>query len=254
MPEPERHLIRKWQVLIAGAGTLGETELYGRSIIADARLVGKFVGPHAMVVSFEEPQSDLSLYIYAFLSSSSGVRIIRSTSYGTKVLGVRKDLLADIMIPLPNETTQHQIATLIREAVNARETSSAELRTARQVLSAMAEVKEATAMCTERKAQCLAWDAVLPTMTAWTYASTGGALPFLLRKWGGRLRDVLEADGLFNGPRFARIPVEAPHGIEFMSQRDVFLMKPVARRIMHPWNGRRRRDLRTGGLRDSTTR
>src|SRR5262249_2471363 len=38
MANPEKHHVKRWQVLIAGAGTLGETELYGRSIIADARL------------------------------------------------------------------------------------------------------------------------------------------------------------------------------------------------------------------------
>jgi hypothetical protein len=32
MARPERHRIRRWQVLIAGAGTLGDNELYGRSI------------------------------------------------------------------------------------------------------------------------------------------------------------------------------------------------------------------------------
>src|SRR5579871_5596056 len=30
MPNPDDHKIQKWQVLIAAAGTLGETELYGR--------------------------------------------------------------------------------------------------------------------------------------------------------------------------------------------------------------------------------
>ena len=43
MANPDRHRVRRWQVLIAGAGTLGENELYGRCIIADGRLTGKYV-------------------------------------------------------------------------------------------------------------------------------------------------------------------------------------------------------------------
>ncbi len=42
MTRPERHQVQRWQVLIAGAGTLGETELYGRSIIA-GRAAGREV-------------------------------------------------------------------------------------------------------------------------------------------------------------------------------------------------------------------
>src|SRR3954470_1758863 len=32
MPMPERHRFSRWQILIAAAGTLGETELFGRSV------------------------------------------------------------------------------------------------------------------------------------------------------------------------------------------------------------------------------
>jgi hypothetical protein len=74
----------------------------------------------------------------------------------------------------------------------------------------------------------------MPTLQAWTYASSGGALEFLQRKWPGRLGDVLKPDGVFNGPRFARVSCEPPYGIDFLSQRHVFLIRPVFRRIKHP--------------------
>jgi hypothetical protein len=234
MPEPTRHLVKKWQILVAGAGTLGETELYGRSIIADGRLVGKYVGPHAMVLTFKEPELDLSLYTYAFLCTELGVRAFRSASYGTKVLGIRKDILANLPIPVPDEAIQTRVARLVRQAVAARETYLAELQAARRVLEALPDVQEASELSLARHARCLAWDGPLPTLSAWTYASTGGALGLLQKRWQGRLADAVVPGGIFNGPRFTRIPVLPPHGIEFMSQRDVFLIKPVARRIRHP--------------------
>ncbi len=91
MPNPDDHKIQKWQVLIAAAGTLGETELYGRSLIADNRLEGKYVGPDAMVLTFAQPVGDLSLYTYAFLCTKPGFSAIRATSYGTKVLRLRSE-------------------------------------------------------------------------------------------------------------------------------------------------------------------
>ena len=64
---------------------------------------------------------------------------------------------------------------------------------------------EARTMCEARKARCIVRNGALPTLQAWTYASTGGALEFLQRKWPGRLGDVLKPNGVFNGPRFVRI-------------------------------------------------
>jgi hypothetical protein len=118
MARPERHKVKLWQILIAGAGTLGETELYGRSVIADARLVDKYVGPHAMVLTFHDPGSDENLYAYAFLCTEVGVSVVRSASYGTKILGLRKDALAELRIPDPDPKIKKSVAELIRTTVS----------------------------------------------------------------------------------------------------------------------------------------
>jgi len=220
--------------LIAAAGTLGETELFGRAVIADGRLVDKYVGPDALVLEFREPGGKDNLYTYAFLCTSIGFQSLRSACYGTKILGIRKDMLADLPIPLGDEDAKSRIASLVRNAVEQRERYLTQLRAARKVIEDLPEMIEARDMCEERKAKCLIVDASLSTLQAWTYASTGGALGFLQRKWSGRLGDVLQPNGVFNGPRFARIPCQAPHGVDFLSQRHLFLIRPVLRRIVHP--------------------
>ena len=106
---PERHHVKRWQVLIAAAGTLGETELFGRAIIADGRLVDKYVGPHAMVLEFSEPGGEDNLYTYAFLCTQIGFQAIRSTCYGTKILGIRKDMLRDLPIPQADTDTKSRV-------------------------------------------------------------------------------------------------------------------------------------------------
>lgn len=234
MSKPERYEIRPWQILVAGAGTLGENELYGRSIIADNRLVGRYVGQDTLVLGFDPPGSDINLYTYAFLSSPTGVKALRSTSYGTKILRLRKDMVGDLPIPLPDQSVVASVAACIRETASQRERYAACLAAARRVVEELPEMQAAWGECAVSRARVLAWDGALPTLSAWTYASTGAALSTLSRKWSGRLADALTADGLFNGPRFARIPVAPGYGIEFMSQRDAFLIKPVPRRIAHP--------------------
>lgn len=234
MARPERHLVRRHQVLIAGAGTLGETELYGRALIADRRLEGRYVGPHAMVLTFSEPEADDSLFAYAFLCSSVGLRAIRATSFGTKILGLRKDMLRSLPVPFPEPEQRTRVAGLIRACVKSRELYAHELQAARSVIDALPEMQTAHEMCAERKARTVLWSGNLPTLNAWNYASTGGALELLTRKWTTRVSDVVAPNRLFRGGRYQRIPCAAPHGVDFLNQRDVFSIRPVPRRIVKP--------------------
>ncbi len=234
MPQPAKHEIKRWQILIAGAGTLGETELYGRSIIADRRLAGKYVGPHAMVLDFQEPGSDRSLFTYAFLAGRIGVRAIRSASYGTKILGVRSDILADLQVPVVDERTEAHVSQLVRTAVANRERYLENLQAARRTVEGLPDMIEARSMCEERRARCVVWNSAMPTLTGWAYASTGGALGYLKKKWTRTLQDVLERDGLSYGERSVRIPCQPPFGVDFFTQRDLFLIRPKPRRVLVP--------------------
>jgi hypothetical protein len=234
MPKAESHRIQRWQVLIAGAGTLGETELYGRSIIADGRLAGKFVGPHALALTFNDPQAPESLYTYSFLGTTAGIQCIRAASYGTKVLSLRLDKIRNLPIPIgPTRVVEH-VAELVRATVHDRELYAEEMKLARKPIEDLPEYREALAMCTNQVARCLIWTERLTTLSAWNYASTGGALAYLRRQWAGRLEDAVEPEGLYNGLRFARVPSKKPYGLDFLSQRDVFLIRPIPRRIVHP--------------------
>lgn len=187
-----------------------------------------------MVLTFAEPGNDVNLFTYAFLCTTTGVRALRSASYGTKILGIRKDVLGDLPIPLPDDATQKRVADLIRRTVECRERYAAELRAARAVVEDLPEMQEALAMCAERRGRCVLWDRELPTLSAWTYASTGGALGYLKRKWASRLGDFVGEKDIFYGGRFSRISCKPPYGINFLSQRDVFLIRPIPRRIVHP--------------------
>lgn len=239
MPYPERHRVTRNQVLISGAGTLGDNELYGRSILADGRLVGKYVGPDSMSLWFEDPNNDLSLFTYAWLASPTGVQAIRSTSYGTKILRLRNDLLSSLPIPNASTSIVRRVASLVRLCSERREAFLREMRLARKVIEKAPEMQEAHAMCGHRQRRSIVTSGPFESLCAWNAASTGGALQYLRAKWGTTLGDIVEEGGIFNGPRFARIDCSEPHGIDFLSQRDVFMIRPVGRRIALPDVARR---------------
>ena len=149
MAHPERHEVKRFQVLVAGAGTLGENELYGRALIADARLEGKYVGPDSMTLAFREPESDQSLFSFAYLASPTGVAAIRSTSYGTKILRFRDDLFGSLPVPIGDRDSTHRVASLVRRCTEQRELYFRELHAARRSIEALPEMREAQAMCTQ---------------------------------------------------------------------------------------------------------
>lgn len=232
MPHPDRHFVERGQVLVAGVGTLQDTELYGRSLLADGRLAGKYLSQDAMALTFEEPNSDFSLYTYAWLASPTGVDVLRSTSYGTKLLRFRKDLLSTIPVPTASNEIVSRVATLIRACSAGREQYLRDLRAARNLVDGIPEMQVANEMCALRRRQTVVWGGPFPTLSAWTYASSAGALELLCRSWAGRMADVVGPGGIFRGGRGARIPCTRPHGTDFLSQRDAFLIRPVPQRVV----------------------
>jgi type I restriction enzyme S subunit len=78
------------------------------------------------------------------------------------------------------------------------------------------------------------WSGPLPSICAWNFAAGGGVVQILRDSWKSQLRDVLVEDGVFHGHRFARVNCSPPHGIDLLSQRDVFMIRSVGRRIVLP--------------------
>lgn len=230
----EDQRIKAGQLLFAGVGTLGETELYGRCILADKRLEGRIIGSDAVALTFKEPDSDVAAFTYAFLCTRAGVRAVRATGYGTKLMSLRMDFLRALPIPLGTDEQMARVGALVRTAVEQRETYMRHIRESRTLLEQIPGYREARAMCEHRLARHIQWAGALPTLTAWTYASVGEALAYLARVWPGRLEDILESGGVFNGNRFARVACDPPHGISLLSQRDVFLIRASPRRVVHP--------------------
>lgn len=234
MPHPDRHAIRRWQILVCGAGQMSEGNLFGQPMLADSRLAGGYVGPDTFSIEFEEPGSDVNLWAYAFLCTTTGRSALLSTAYGTSIPHIRADLLGSLPIPLGPKDLVARVARLIRDTALKRDKYLRDLQLARTAVESLPEMRAAHQMCSERRRHSLHWSGPFPSLGAWNFVSSGGALPQLCGRWATHLGDLVENNGIYNGPRFARVDCQAPHGIEFMSQRDAMLIRPAPRRIVHP--------------------
>ncbi|NJR48199.1 MAG: hypothetical protein HC780_00280 [Leptolyngbyaceae cyanobacterium CSU_1_3] len=173
MPDAEARRIKHGQILIAGAGQMDETNLFGRSIIADDRLAGKVLCGDGIILNGDE-HSDSFLFLSAFLCSSVGIRFVRSTAYGSSIPRPRLDLLRKLPIPLPDRATLKKVADLIRTTVTERERYLREIQSARACLEALPEMQERSPCV--KSAKPAAFNGIVPFQL-----SRHGLMPLLVK-------------------------------------------------------------------------
>lgn len=108
------NLVEYGEVMIAGVGTLGENETFCRTIFANEDLEGQLVSGEflRMKTNGKVPSG----YLYAWLSSDYGFRLIRSTQTGTKLCRPIQKLLLKKKIPIIDSESMNEIDELVREA------------------------------------------------------------------------------------------------------------------------------------------
>ncbi len=107
-------------VLIAAHGTLGENEVYGRSIfVTGTWLQHAYSQDFVRVVS---GQPDISgAYLFAFLRSEVAFRLLRSMSVGSKQQEYHTTLLREMPVPECTTTDRQRIAETVRQAYRWRD-------------------------------------------------------------------------------------------------------------------------------------
>ncbi|MFP8960768.1 methylation-associated defense system restriction endonuclease subunit S MAD5 [Streptomyces nanhaiensis] len=117
---PEDVMQRNETVLVAAHGTLGENEVYGRSIL----VTGSWLR-HAFSQDFLRVLSgDADIpgaYLFAFFRADAAFRIIRSMSVGGKQQEYHTELVRKIPIPLVATSDRKRIAESVREAYRRRD-------------------------------------------------------------------------------------------------------------------------------------
>lgn len=107
-------LVDYGEVLVAGVGTLGENETFCRCVFANESLQGQLVsGEFLRMKTIDTIPSG---YLFAWLSSDYGFRLIRSTQSGTKQCRPIQKLLLEIPVPLLTKEAMLSIDEKVRAA------------------------------------------------------------------------------------------------------------------------------------------
>lgn len=108
------NLVEYGEVLIAGVGTLGEGETFCRTIFANEDLTGQLVSGEFIRMKTTEDMP--SGYLYTWLSSDYGFRLIRNLQTGTKLCRPIPRLVLEIPVPIIETEQMVEIDNLVKEA------------------------------------------------------------------------------------------------------------------------------------------
>lgn len=108
------NLVDYGEVLIAGVGTLGENESFCRAIFANEDIEGQLISGE--FIRMKANGKIPSGYLYTWLNSEYGFRLIRQTQAGTKLCRPIQKLLLTIPVPVIDQLSMNEIDLLVREA------------------------------------------------------------------------------------------------------------------------------------------
>ena len=109
------NMVEKDEIIIAGVGTLGENETFCRCVYANDSLVGALVSGEFIRMKAKDVPSG---YLYLWLSSEYGFRLIRSTQAGTKLCRPIHRLLAQIPVPILSDEEMNEINDMVISSQN----------------------------------------------------------------------------------------------------------------------------------------
>ncbi len=108
------HLLKYGEILIAKIGTLGESESFCRCVFVGEDLKGQLIS--SAFYRLRTNDSIPSGYLYTWLNSDYGFRLIRYTQYGTKLCYPNPELLYNFPVPIIEKEKMMEIDRLVREA------------------------------------------------------------------------------------------------------------------------------------------
>lgn len=111
-------LVEYGEVIIAGVGTLGESESFCRVVFANESLVGQLISGEFIRMKTNEKMP--SGYLYAWLHSDYGFRMIRSTQAGTKLCRPIQKLLLQMPVPVLRKSQMSEVNQIVLAAQTKR--------------------------------------------------------------------------------------------------------------------------------------
>lgn len=138
---PRDIFVKDEAVLVAAHGTLGENEVYGRSIFVTGSWLDHVYSQDFVRVTSGIPSYPGS-YLFAFLRSEPVFRLLRTISVGGKQQEFHPDLLRQLPVPVCTPVDRQRIAETVRAAY--RDRDAADLLEDEAFAALEAAVEEAT--------------------------------------------------------------------------------------------------------------
>lgn len=107
-PGSETMVVHDNDILISRSGTVGNVIIVGRD------LNGVAVSEHALRLVVDESQISPA-YVFCYLKTSLAKRCMESSAYGSVIITLNEDLIADMTIPMLPRKTYDRIVTLISD-------------------------------------------------------------------------------------------------------------------------------------------
>lgn len=115
---PQNESVKYGEVLIAGVGTMGESETFCRCEFAGKQLEGQCVAGE--FIRLNTKSNWHPGYLYAWLSTDYGFRMLRSIESGTKLCRPIPKLLMNIPVPELNIDLRNEIGLQVEKAYELR--------------------------------------------------------------------------------------------------------------------------------------
>jgi len=110
----DNDLLKYGEILIAKIGTLGENETFCHVVFVGEDLENQLTSSAFM--KFKSTKNIPSGYLYAWLDTDYGFRLIRSTHYGTKLCYPNPFLMYKLPVPIISEVKMKEIDEMVRVA------------------------------------------------------------------------------------------------------------------------------------------
>lgn len=110
------NLVKENEIIIAGVGTLGESETFCRCVYANSFLAGKLISGE--FIRMNASNGIPSGYLFTWLNSPYGFRLIRNTQAGTKLCRPIPTLLENIPVPILSNEQMMDIHNKALDAQN----------------------------------------------------------------------------------------------------------------------------------------
>ena len=109
-----KDLLQEGEILIAKIGTLGEGESFCRTVYVGEDLKGQLVS--SAFYRMKSSESIPAGYLFAWLSSDYGFRLIRASHYGTKQCYPNPSFLYEYPVPIIEKEKMLEIDKMVKEA------------------------------------------------------------------------------------------------------------------------------------------